>query len=403
MMVLPLATIIALIAAFISVWISPTISAVLILTAIGLSAWQYYTSLNANESLSVPSNQTTGKKKNTSDNFSHQFIKDFMDEINSQIAIVDSDLNQLQTILCDATGSLSSTVLSVESDTSNQREALATLINELMEATSTEKKTTVEEESSIKRFSIIANTTVKHLLTQMKDIRSASVILSDNFKGINDDFNEILSYLSDINDINAQTNLLALNAAIEAARAGEAGRGFSVVADEVRALSVRTEEFNQRIKQKIEATESKLTNSMSSLEAATNIELDESQEAKVAMDKLWHDLANMHTLVRTQSEHIEDLSHRIQKLVMDGILSLQFEDISRQLIEHINKRVVTINKFVESLLGGYLEFSHNHDQQIQQELRATLITQFDSAKRELATINKAVQQSNMDQGDVDLF
>lgn len=406
-MVLLLALTASLTAALASVWVLPASTPILIFTALAIVFWQLLQARRSRQRQATASKAGPNKaqaRPGDSD-FEQQFLKDFMDEINEQISIVDSDLNQLQGILFDATGSLSSTVLSVENDTSNQRVALETLIQELMDATSIEKESSHKEDSSIKRFANIASDTVTDLLTQLKQIRSASITLSDNFSGINEDFKEVMSYLGDINDINSQTNLLALNAAIEAARAGEAGRGFSVVADEVRALSVRTEEFNQRIKQKIEATEAKITDSMTSLEAATNIDLEESQDAKEAMDTLWGELSTMHTLVMNQSEHIEQLSHRIQALVMEGILSLQFEDIARQLIEHINQRVVTINKFVESLLGGYLDFSKNHSAQIRNDLQQSLSAEFNAARHQLATISstKAVQQTSMDQGDVDLF
>ena len=145
-----------------------------------------------------------------------------------------------------------------------------------------------------------------------------------------------------VNEINSQTNLLALNAAIEAARAGEAGRGFSVVADEVRALSVRTDEFNQQIRQKIESTEEKINESMSSLEAATNVDLEKSEKARQSMEDIYKELQSTHKSVISQSENVDNLSQKIQTLVMEGILSLQFEDITRQLIEHIDERVSSL-------------------------------------------------------------
>lgn len=403
-MVLPLIIVLQLIG-LISIWLLPTLTPIALVLALATTGWLLNQDKRQPEKIKAPllNSKKSHDDKQSDDSFHQEFLQDFAKEVDKQITIIDGDLKQLQGILCEATGSLSGTVLNVESDTSSQRQALETLINKLMEATSTERQTSEEEDSCMKRFGEVANKTVSNSLSQLKEIHSASLVLSENFSGINVDFNEIMSYLNDINDINSQTNLLALNAAIEAARAGEAGRGFSVVADEVRALSVRTDEFNQHIREKIEATETKISKSLSSLEAATSINLEEIFESKATMDKLWTQLSEMHGLIMSQSQDIEKISQRIQTLAMEGILSLQFEDISRQLIEHINQRIVTVNKHTESLLGSYLKINRSHTNEEQLQLRNELINEFEQAKKELSTLAKAVSQTTMDQGSVDLF
>jgi methyl-accepting chemotaxis protein len=85
---------------------------------------------------------------------------------------------------------------------------------------------------------------------QLKDIISETSTSIDHLK---DDNDKIVSVIGVINSIADQTNLLALNAAIEAARAGEAGRGFAVVADEVRALASRTSEATLEVSAMIDA------------------------------------------------------------------------------------------------------------------------------------------------------
>jgi len=400
-MVQPLVALMLLLS-LVCVWVSSLAASLLISVSLALTIWHFLQSRNKVISEPEPEKEVNSKHIEGYNN-EPEFLSKLVMEINQQITLVDSDLNQLQGILGEATGSLSSTVLSVEDDTINQRQALETLVNELLKATSIERENSEKEESSIQRYTSIADKTVSELLSQLTDVHEASLVLSSNFSGISEDFKEVMSYLSDINDINSQTNLLALNAAIEAARAGEAGRGFSVVADEVRALSVRTEEFNQRIKHKIESTENKIDHSLSSLQSVTNIDIETSKKSKSALDELQHELSNMHGLVVTQSKQIEDLSKRIQKLVREGILSLQFEDISRQLIEHINQRVNMLNKHLDELLKSYIVFNNTEQPNEKKTLEDKLYQELENAKKELSNIAKAVQQTTMDQGSVDLF
>ncbi|PCJ38650.1 MAG: hypothetical protein COA99_11520 [Moraxellaceae bacterium] len=150
-----------------------------------------------------------------------------------------------------------------------------------------------------------------------EEVVNASEVITQ----LQDAIGNIGSVLSVIRGIADQTNLLALNAAIEAARAGEQGRGFAVVADEVRALASRTQESTGEIQNMIEALESraaKATEVMASGREKADASVDKSSKMNVvltdiseAVDKIHMMTAQIASATTEQSSVSDEVSRAI--------------------------------------------------------------------------------------------
>lgn len=178
---------------------------------------------------------------------------------------------------------------------------------------------------------------IQHATSQMHDLASQLETAGQTIQQLEQDTTSITVILDVIRGISEQTNLLALNAAIEAARAGEQGRGFAVVADEVRALASRTKESTEEINEMIE----KLMSGALKAVEATNVCRD---QAKNVVEQV-ASVANSLSVITSSVTEISDMSNQVatateqQAAVSEEINRniLRIEEMSNSIVERINQ------------------------------------------------------------------
>ncbi|MFW5452540.1 methyl-accepting chemotaxis protein [Thioalkalivibrio sulfidiphilus] len=273
-------------------------------------------------------------------------LRDMINEINAATGQVAAAAEQM-----------SATTQQTSAGIQRQRgeiELLATAMTEMSQTTQDVARNAQEAADSAnaaKQESSSGEKVVHQTIGAIEALASSVEETAQVIHRLESDTDNIRVVLDVIRGIAEQTNLLALNAAIEAARAGEQGRGFAVVADEVRTLATRTQDSTQEIQRIIEQLQGGAGEAVKAMENGRGKAHKTVEEAARAGESL--------SRIRAAVEVITDMNHQIASAAEE----------QSAVADNMNQSVVTINHVAEETSAGARQTANASEELAQLALR----------------------------------
>ncbi|MGM0593912.1 MAG: methyl-accepting chemotaxis protein [Pseudomonadota bacterium] len=289
---------------------------------------------------------------------SAETIRSAMQEIITELSHSSGDLNDSVTQLSEV---IEITRRGVEQQL-HETEQVATAINQMT--------TTMQEvaanagiaadsansaEDAAQQGRRIVSDTIEDIDTLAREMESAAKTIH----GLEQESEQIGGVLDVIKGISEQTNLLALNAAIEAARAGEQGRGFAVVADEVRALAIRTQKSTEEIEAMIDRLQTGSRDAVTVMERSrqqANASTERSAEAGSSLEAITtavSQITQMNAQIADASEQQRGVTEEINRNIMNISEIAEYSSEGSKRIDEANGSLEGVSKRLGSLVASF--------------------------------------------------
>jgi len=312
-----------------------------------------------------------------------------------ELQVIVGKVNVMSTVVSDAVHGLSNSFTTMSQETSAQESLVHEIIDVLHSSGDKGHDDFIEETRVV----------LEYFVTNITEVSRGGMTMVYTVDDIEKQMEAVNQLLSEIGSIADQTNLLALNAAIEAARAGEAGRGFAVVADEVRALSTNSNNLNNKIREVVDNSKSNISKAKKIVSEIAGKDMSVAMQHKIRVDEMLTAMDEKNSYVDKKLADVQDIASRVESGVHVAVRSLQFEDIARQQCEQLNSHIGLVDDLCNEM---QLKMSSISSGQVVLEKLGELIDEFNERIKQVTEkavdIHSTTQsQNDMGEGDVELF
>lgn len=331
----------------------------------------------------------------------HSLIRECESRIGKLAVEMKNDLDQVRMLVSDAVATLQQSFHGLNELSQSQQ----SLVFSMLSDTTGENQKEADNQVNFQEFAGETDTVLQVFVDHVVSNSADGMKMVERIDDMAEHMSKAEALLTDVKSIADQTNLLALNAAIEAARAGEAGRGFAVVADEVRSLSQRSDRFSDEIRKVLALTRENINSARETVSRFASKDMSFAIQSKSSVDEMMTKLGNMNAETERRLGKLADVVQRIDLAVGDAVRSLQFEDIVTQLTGYSQRKIDNLSNMMAIIDNGLPKLNIKGESDIADlERIAGIRTELMALESEFgSTDHKPAEQKSMSEGEVELF